>query len=112
MSMEKSAWWPGGKGSFGKGGFGKGGFGKGGLGQTCASGRVDQLVFIQQPTPGSVTAQLTTVNGQRIGLVQSGLFGNVNFGALDQQFATVCGIPTVSGGQPALAVTGAFPGFV
>lgn len=102
----------GGLGRGGFGGFGKGKFGKGGFGQTCATGRVDLLVFIQQPGPGSITAQLTTVNGQRIGLIQSGLFGNVNLGALDQQFATVCGIPTISGGQPALIVTAAFPGFI
>lgn len=104
-----------GLGGFGKGGFGKGGFGKGKsgkFGQTCVTGRVDLLVFIQAPAPGSIVAQLTTLNGQRIGLIQSGLFGNVNLSNLDQQVATVCGIPTVSGGQLALVVTSAFPGFI
>lgn len=107
----------GGLGQLGKGGLGqlgKGGkFGKSGkFGQTCVTGRIDQLVFIQAPAPGSITAQLTTLNGQRIGLIPSGLFGGVGFGNLDQQFATVCGVPTISGGQLALIVTAAFPAFV
>ena len=85
---------------------------------TCVFGRVNLLVFIAGPSAaifppisGGVVGQITTFGGTTIPLIQTRPtpFGTP-LSAVDNQFAVVCGTPTLTGtGQLALDVTAVLP---
>lgn len=78
----------------------------------CATGVVNVLQFFAPPQPGDVTAQLTTLAGTTLPLVQTqpGLASGPTLATVSGSLATVCGNLTVAGGQVALDVRFVSPG--
>lgn len=81
-------------------------------GLQCVTGLVNLFRFIVAPTPGSIIGEVTPLGGTAIPIVQTTQtpLGGTPLASVDRQFATLCGVLTIAGGQIALNVLLVNPG--
>lgn len=81
-------------------------------GLQCVTGLVNLFRFIVAPTPGSIIGEVTPLGGAAIPIVQTTQtpLGGISLASVDRQFATLCGVLTIAGGQIALNVLLVNPG--